>query len=462
MSPEIGEAEAMAGAEKGAPPAWAVRVRGERKARGWDVHTTARLLRETAGDHGRDLPGHEDLVRTIRRWESGATMMVSERYRLLFSRAMGIPEAILFAPAGTLSPFDGAADNEGRSAEEAGDPTNRRDVFRVGLAAALGRVLGDAADEAMEFTRRAGQSAIGRSALDHLEVVITDIVTNSRRSSPTDVFTVARAYRQRVDQLIRSPHTLREGRELYVYAGLLSQQLASLAHDLGDPATAHAYAIDAFEHAHQAGNDELYGHAANVLVSITLQTNQPDKALSAAQRGLARVPTAHALAVRLNAQAARACANLGRRAECESLFRTAQEIYERLPGTALGRFGIDAGASGAAPVIPSYSATAWLALGDFERARRSAEAAVTAYEAKPVHNRLPSGEASARLYLGIALAYLGSPDEALALGTRSLDSPRMTAPVRARAAQLDRVLTKRYSGVNGVLEFHERRLSLAT
>ncbi len=424
----------------------------------------ARLLRQAAGDRVRDLPGHEDLVRTIRRWESGAIAMVSERYRLLFSRAMGIPEAILFAPERALSPFDGTTDNESRSSgdEGEGDPTNRRDVFKVGLAAALGRVLGDAADEAMEFTRRAGQSAVGQSTLDHLEVVITDIVVNSRRSSPTDVFTVARAYRHRVDRLIRSPHTLREGRELYVYAGLLSQELAWLAHATGDPVAANAYAVDAFEHAHQAGHDELYGHAANVLVAVTFQADQPGQALSAAQRGLARVPTAHALAVRLNAQAARACANLGRRAGCESLFRTAEEVYERLPGTSPGRFGIDAGASGAAPVIPSYSATAWLALGDFERARRSAEAAVTAYEARPAHNRLPSGEAGARLYLGIALAHLGSPEEALALGTRSLDSPRMTAPIRSRAAQLDRVLTKRYPGVSGVSDFHGRRLAPAT
>lgn len=452
----------MAGAEKGTPPAWAVRVRGERKARGWDVHTMARLLRETAGDHGRDLPGHEDLVRTIRRWESGATLMVSERYRLLFSRAMGIPEAILFAPAGTLSPFDGAADNEGRSAEEAGDPTNRRDVFRVGLAAALGRVLGDAADEAMEFTRRAGQSAVGRGALDHLSVVITDITTNSRRSSPADVFTVARAYRHRVDQLIRSPHTLREGRELYVYAGWLSQQLARLAHELGDPVSAHAYAIDTFEHAHQAGDNELYGWAANDLVSIAIQAKQPDQALSAAQRGLVRVPKGHALAVRLNAQAARAHAHLGQRTECESLFRTAGEIYERLPSRSPGRFGTDVGALATAPVIPSYSATAWLTLGDFQQARHHAETAVTTYEAKPAQNRLPSGEASARLYLGIALAHLGSPEEAIALGTQSLESPRMNILIRSRAAQLDHILTKRYPGMSDVSEFHERRLALVT
>ncbi|WP_326829913.1 hypothetical protein OIE13_10045 [Streptosporangium sp. NBC_01810] len=143
-------------------------------------------------------------------------------------------------------------------------------MLRVGLAAAMGRVLGDAADEAMEFTRRAGQSAVGQSTLDHLEVVITDIATNVNRSSPADMFTVAHAYRQRIDQLIRSLHTLKESRELYVYAGWLSQELAWLAHELGNSTAAHAYAIDALEHADQAGHNELYAHAANALASITL------------------------------------------------------------------------------------------------------------------------------------------------------------------------------------------------
>ncbi|MEV8634532.1 hypothetical protein AB0395_23025 [Streptosporangium sp. NPDC051023] len=451
----------MAGDNRGTPPAWAVRVRAERKARGWDVGTMARSLRQAAGEHGRDLPSHGDIVRSIRHWESGATLMPSERYRLLYGRAMGIPEAILFAPERTLSPFDGTADNEGRSAEEAGDPTNRRDVFRVGLAAALGRVLGEAADEAMEFTRRAGQSAVGRSTLDHLEVVITDIVVNSRRSSPTDVFTVARAYRHRVDQLIRSPHTLREGRELYVYAGWLSQELAWLAHATGDPVAANAYAVDALEHAHQAGHDELYAHAANALISISIQADRPDRALSAARRGLARVPEGHALAVWLNAQAARAHAQLGQRAECESSLRTAESVYERLPSRSAGRFGSDNDASAAAPAIPRCAAAAWLTLGDFDRARRNAENAVAVYEARPAGKSMPGAEASTRLYLGIALAYLGSPEEALALGTRGLDSPRITAPIRSRATQLDQVLTKRYPGVSGVSDFHERRLALA-
>lgn len=444
---------------------WVVRIRTERKTRGWDVPMMARRLRAALGD-GDSLPPQESLVRVIRRWESGETTTLSERYRLLYSRALGIPEAILFAPARTLSPYDGTTDNQQQDHctghEGEGDPTNRRDVLRVGLAAAMGRVLGDAAEEAMEFTRRASQSAVGQGTLDHLEVVITDIATNVNRNSPADMLVVAHAYRQRVDQLIRSPHTLREGRELYVYAGWLSHELSWLAHELGNPVAAHAYAIDAFEHAHQAGHDELYAHAANVMASISIQGIHPDRALSAAQKGLSRVPARHILAIRLNTQAARAHAQLGQRAECESLLQAAETVYERLPGRLPGSFGTDAGASGAAQTIPSYSALAWLSLGDFEKSRRHSETAIAAYEAKPAENRVPSSEALTRIYLGIALAQLGAPEEAVSMGLQGLESPRLTAPIHSRAAHLDRILTKRYPGLSDAEEFHERRLALTT
>ncbi len=444
-----------------AKPGWAVRVRAERKTLGWDVHTTARRLRAAAGDGGRDLPDHTSLVRTIRRWESGAITMLSERYRLLYSRAMGIPEAILFAPAGTLSPYDGTTDNEGRSSgdEGEGDPTNRRDVLRVGLAAAMGRVLGDAADEAMEFTRRASRTAVGRSTLEHLEVAVTDIVGSFHRRSPADVFTVARAYRQRVDQLIRSPHTLKEGRELFVYAGYLSETLAWLADELGNPVAAHAYAIDAFEHADQAGHSELYGWAANVAASVAMHAKEPNRAIAVAQKGMAKTSADHVLTARLSVQAARANARLGQRAECETLLRTAEEVYERLPAHAPGRFGIDTGTVSAHTVI-DYPAAVYISLGDFEKARQRAEVAVATHESRPARFRSASREAIARIDLGIALARLGSPDEAVAMGSRALESPRIVERIRSRAAYLDEVLMKRYPGMGEVEDFHQRRLAL--
>lgn len=78
------------------PPAWAARIRAERRRRLWDVHTMARRLRRAAGEERRSLPGHDSLVRSIRRWESGRIGALSERYRLLYCQAFGLPERVLF------------------------------------------------------------------------------------------------------------------------------------------------------------------------------------------------------------------------------------------------------------------------------------------------------------------------------------------------------------------------------
>src|SRR5215470_15591944 len=64
-------------------------LREQRQARCWDVPEMARRLASAAKDGRGDLPDHECLVRYIRRWESGSG--VSERYRLLYAKAFGLP-----------------------------------------------------------------------------------------------------------------------------------------------------------------------------------------------------------------------------------------------------------------------------------------------------------------------------------------------------------------------------------
>jgi hypothetical protein len=101
----------------------------------------------------------------------------------------------------------------------------------LGLAAAvtsdvLGRVLSEAAAEAMEFTQLAGLSAVGQGTLEHLELVVSDLNRVYSKDPPVEQFIVARAYRSRVDELIRGRHTLKESRELYVYAAWSSELLA--------------------------------------------------------------------------------------------------------------------------------------------------------------------------------------------------------------------------------------------
>src|SRR5437588_10126302 len=117
--------------------------------------------------------------------------------------------------------------------------------------------------------------------------------------------------------------------------------LSWLANHLGDALTAEAYAIDCFEHAAQAGHDELCAWAADQMASIAIYANRPERAAAAARSGIERAPTSHPLAVRLRGQAARAHARLGRQDECERLLTEAEDLYDRLPSTTPMRFTVD-------------------------------------------------------------------------------------------------------------------------
>ncbi|TMR96811.1 tetratricopeptide repeat protein [Nonomuraea basaltis] len=256
-----------------------------------------------------------------------------------------------------------------------------------------------------------------------------------------------------MDQLIAGPHTLKEERELFVYAGWLSEILAWLAHDLGDPLTGEAYAIDCFEHADQAGHDELCGWPPTRWLPLRCTPDSPPapspprRAASPASRQATRwrcgcTPSAHA--------ATRGSAT-GTPSKTTSIRLTV--CGTPCPAAPLARpDGTDTGPL-ATYAMTTYTALSFIWLGDYERARHHAERAVEAHEATPIGQRSLSREAIAYLDLGIALACLGSPKEAAALGLRALASPRLVASVRARATELTTTLATRHPGTSHTAQF---------
>lgn len=351
--------------------------------------------------------------------------------------------------------------DDGIPAAPAGDyARQRRKTLKLGLAAVLtpeilSRVLADAADEAMEFTQAAAVSAVGQGTLDHLELAISDLNQGYQKNLPAEQFIVARFYRSRVNELICGHQTLKELQALYVYAAWLSEHLAWLAHDLGNSRTAQAFALDCYTYADEVGHGELCGWAADAMASITLYSERPHSALTAAMRGATKVPSGHPLAVRLRAQAARAHARLGQQEPCETLFAEAQRLHERLPARAPSRFTIDTGTL-ASYAITAYPATAYAWLGDFRTARDHAEAALAVHQSVPPASKSPSREAIARLDLAMALAQLGTPDEAVILGCQALTSTRVVTSVLLRARDLNKILVNRYPKLVCVREFHEQ------
>lgn len=77
-------------------PAWATRLRDERRRRCWSQKDMARHLAGAADEHLRaHLPSRESLARMIRTWESGRARP-RDPYPVLYARAFGVEEATLF------------------------------------------------------------------------------------------------------------------------------------------------------------------------------------------------------------------------------------------------------------------------------------------------------------------------------------------------------------------------------
>ncbi|GAA4088291.1 hypothetical protein [Actinomadura miaoliensis] len=311
----------------------------------------------------------------------------------------------------------------------------------------------------MEFTQHANATALGRSTFAHMDSVLATLDRRQNFDPPIDVFNSARAYRIRVAELIDGPRTLKESRELFVYAAWLSEILAWMAQYLGDPLAAEAWAVDAYEHAEQAGHDVLCAFATDAMASIAIYNNQPARALAAARRGIAKAPARHPLAVRLRTQAARSHARQGDRQGFQEMFRQASELHERLPDRPPLRIAMDTGTLAAFGMTGHIAeAYIWLgdaAQGDFVRARQHAQAALDTELAWPAPSRSPSRTAMARLDMALALAGLAEPEEAAEQGRQALTTSRLLAAVRRRAGDLDRVLNERYRDLTVVQDFRE-------
>ncbi|MGW0735110.1 ASCH domain-containing protein [Streptomyces sp. NPDC002851] len=188
------------------------------------------------------------------------------------------------------------------------EKTKRRDAVKLaGLAfaapAVTAEILEQAAAEAVEFTRQAEASALDFGTLDHLDLAVVEFNRAYSLKPPQQVFEAVLDYRRKVDALLKAEHTHRQGRELFAFAGWLSELLAWLAHDLGNARTGLAFATDAFAHGQQAGHGQLCAWAMDAAASINLYEQRPAQALAAARRGLAEAPGGHPLTVRLHAQA---------------------------------------------------------------------------------------------------------------------------------------------------------------
>ncbi|MCG5215279.1 hypothetical protein [Streptosporangium sp. KLBMP 9127] len=298
------------------PPQWATRIRTERKARLWDVHTMARHLRRTAGND--PLPDHEALVRSIRRWESGKITALTERYRLLYCGAMGLDEDDLF---GGVSPTTG-------------DPSTP--LHDLGAMTAF-----RGAD------RRVGGGHLYESVLGYLR-------------------------RDIAPQLFGRP----DGSAAFITAAAFTEMAGWMAHDAGQDTTADQHFSQALDLVTVGGDRQLEAHILGSMSHLALHRGCAGDAVRLARRGtdmLTRSRTsAPTMQARLLTMAARSRASLGDPAACTRLLDRAERALnhpqEDEPSPWIGPF--DEGS------LALDTARSMLTLGQLDEARRQSDRAI--------------------------------------------------------------------------------------
>jgi transcriptional regulator with XRE-family HTH domain len=339
------------------------------------------------------------------------------------------------------------------------DPMKRRAALGVGIMTALSPetltgVLHDAAQEAVAFRQEVNVSSIGAGTLEHIAAVAAELYDSYPAQPAVQIFPVARAYRQRVAQLLGGKRTLEQARELYVLAADLSDLLSDLSFDLGSPHAAQEYALDSYEHADQAGHTELCAWAAGTLSTWHFLAGEPTKAVDVATLGMSRAPHRRPVEARLRAKAAEAYALQGSRDACVELLAEARALCDRLPDSAPSRLTTER------PELLSrwaafMGASCSILLREWPAAADQARAVMSGGGLPPGWLR------EAQLVLGVALANLGAPEEAAEFGGTALTTCGWPGTTLKKARDLDAVLQTRYPKEPATRDFHERYLQFA-
>jgi tetratricopeptide (TPR) repeat protein len=408
-------------------PAWAERVRAERRRRLWSKKEMAVRLLAAAGEAAPNFASRDGLIRMIGYWEKGERQ-VNDRYRTLYCRAFDLVESELF------------------STTPAADPVVRRDPPMV---------------DTLELARLAAASDIGPGTVESIAESV-DLLCRAYPSTPGPVLRerTARRLRQVVELLGRRV-SLAQHRELLVQAGWLSALLGCVHYDLGQVEDAEAARQAAAQMGREAGHDDVQAWALEMAAWFALVESRYEAVVERARAGQEVAPEGSAL-VQLTLQEAKGHARLGNRADALDALARGAAILDRLPRPRHPEhhFVFDH------EKLVFYAATIHAWLGDDELAQAYAETIISGHMRPDGSSRAPMRVANARIDLALVHARRGDLDAAVSQGSAAFDYERRSlSDLVARGSDLSAALTSRYAGERLVDVFLDRlngaRMALA-
>ena len=205
-------------------------LRQQREDRGWTRSELARqLIRAARAKGDTSVPGADNISHNVYRWERGA-VVPSERYRLYYCGAFGIP----FGQFGPVPPPGMVDTGPGTPAASAYGEMPSPDVG----ASAIRRGVLMAAHEGSEHAERAEQRGIGEATLEQFRADVTSLSVQYLTGDAFALFTEMRRVRNRIADALGRRQWPRDAAELYLLAGCLSALMAAAATNLGYPQAA--------------------------------------------------------------------------------------------------------------------------------------------------------------------------------------------------------------------------------
>lgn len=402
------------------------RLRAAREASPyWSRGTLARLLRSVADPAELLFLAHvADLVDMIKQWEAGKHTP-GRRYRPLYSRVTGIPEAELFGP-------DAHRARPQHIVAALADQDHRQGVL-----------------EALDVIGDGNPGLVADGLGELIEHYAQTIAALPPAETYKELVTVRRYAAECRDRFTPTPRRT----DLTLACGWLSSLLATASYDMGQHAAARLWCSDAERVSEEAGHPELAGWAILTRSMIAHYQRLPRQAAILAARGqqIAAVGTvAHA---KLAAQEMRAAA---------AIDADTMESARQHAATAIAALPSDAPTSGVYSIPlaedPPYTATSLLLVGNYKEAIATTGRVIeTVYQGEArQRGGNPSGYARSLLILGLAHAGAGDLDAAVDAGQAALAGNRPAWPTVALAGQLDHVLADVFAGASQVAAYHAR------
>lgn len=290
-------------------------------------------------------------------------------------------------------------------------------------------------------------------AVDSLQELVAHYTEILPSTPPAALYGDLLSVRTYADTLIGRAQATPYFGDLVGASGWLSNLLAVATSYLGDHGAALLWCADAKRQGETCGHVDLVGWATLSRATIAYYKGQPGRSSEIAQQGQQVTAAGSVVHAKLAAQEMRALAMLG---DVDGMTQARSEARRAIDNLTAG--SVSKGVfSIALADDPPYTATSLLHVGKFgEAAQATRGVLATAYPHSTFEQERSTNYARTQLILGLAEAGLGNVSEAVAAGYAALGAADAVWPTLVIAGKLDRTLSRSYSGIPEVSEYHER------